>query len=93
MSDIAPVSGPSFERIEPLTSPARPGPAGGSARTSRAADRVDISGHARLLNRLAALPIRQDLVDRVRQQIADGTYESEEKLEQAIAALAEDLDS
>jgi negative regulator of flagellin synthesis FlgM len=97
MSDIAPVSGASCERIEPLGSPVRtppphPSEAFAPGRSSdRPSDRVDISDRARLLSRLAALPIRHELVDRVRREIAAGTYESEERLRGAIAALEEDL--
>jgi len=42
----------------------------------------------------AATPgaIRQDLVDRVRREIAAGTYETEDKLEIALARMFHDLD-
>ena len=36
---------------------------------------------------------RSELVDRIRQEIAQGTYETEDRLDQAIENLAEDLDS
>jgi negative regulator of flagellin synthesis FlgM len=94
MSDIAPVSGPSFERLEPVPVPRthqEPGRSAGA--TDRPSDRVDISDRARLLSRLAAMPeIRQELVDSVRAQIEAGMYETEERLEEAIEALAEELE-
>lgn len=36
--------------------------------------------------------IRLDLVERVRREIAEGTYETPEKWEAALAGLARDLD-
>ena len=96
MSDIAPVNGPVYERIEPLSPGFRAAqPHEGRARPSdRPSDRVDISDRARLLSKLAAMPeIRQELVDEVRRQIADGTYDTEDKLDQAIASLADDLEA
>ncbi len=99
MSDIAPVNGAPYERPEPITPVSRPiglaepAPVPGPRLAGRPSDRVDISERARLLSRLAAMPeIRQELVDQVRRQIADGTYETDDKLDEALAALAEDLD-
>ena len=49
---------------------------------------------ARLLSKLSALPdVRSELVDRIRQEIASGTYETEDRLDQAVANLAEELDA
>lgn len=36
--------------------------------------------------------IRRDLVERVRQEIAAGTYETEDKLDKALARLLEELE-
>lgn len=53
--------------------------------TNRAADRVELSDHAKLLDRLRQLPdVRQNLVDRIRQEITNGTYETPGKLDNAI---------
>jgi negative regulator of flagellin synthesis FlgM len=61
----------------------RNGRAGGS-------DRVELSAHARLLDRLLQLPdVRMELVETVRQAIRDGTYETPEKLEAAVDRLLE----
>ena len=58
----------------------------------RAGDEVELSSTARLLSKLHELPdVRQDVVDRVKQEIANGTYETPEKLEAAIGGLIEDL--
>jgi negative regulator of flagellin synthesis FlgM len=58
----------------------------------RKEDRVELSDHARLLDRLRSLPeVRQELVDRVRDEIASGKYESPEKLDEALQRLLQDL--
>lgn len=58
-------------------------------RARRHADRKVLS---RLMARIDTQQnVRQDLVDRVRAKIADGTYESDEKLDTAIARLIDDL--
>ena len=55
-------------------------------------DRVELSRHAQLLDRLRQLPeVRSDLVEQIKQSIADGTYESADKLDAAIARLLEDV--
>jgi negative regulator of flagellin synthesis FlgM len=60
-------------------------------RNGQAGDRVELSAHARLLDRLLQLPdVRIELVEAVRQAIADGTYETPEKLEVAVARLLEE---
>jgi negative regulator of flagellin synthesis FlgM len=69
-----------------------------SARTTEAGasapgrDRVEISELAAFLSRLAELPEdRARKVVEVRQQIANGTYETSEKLDRAVERLAKDL--
>ena len=58
----------------------------------RAGDRVELSNHARLLDRLQRLPdVRDELVESVRHAIADGTYETPEKLDIAVRQLLEEL--
>jgi negative regulator of flagellin synthesis FlgM len=69
---------------------------GGQAQTtsesSDVTDTVEISDLASLRAKYSQLPeIRQDLVDQVRNEIASGTYETPEKLDQAIESLIEDL--
>ncbi len=55
-------------------------------------DKVEISEIAWWLGKYSELPeIRAELVDRVRAEIQSGAYESEEKYEQAIENLLEDL--
>ena len=60
--------------------------------SGRAGDRVELSTHARLLDRLLRLPdVRDELVASVRQAIADGTYQTPEKLDIAVQRLLEEL--
>lgn len=64
-----------------------------SSASPRAADRVEFSDMARYLNMLNELPeVRADLVQRVRDEIESGTYDTPERFEAAIEQLARDLD-
>lgn len=94
MSDIAPI-GPGVTRVGEVTTgaaEARPG-AGRAEPATRPSDRVELSDRARLLSKLIGLPdIRTELVDRVRSEIAAGTYDTPERLEGALTGLIEDLD-
>lgn len=58
-------------------------------------DVVEISAVAHKFERMADKKeeIRYDLVDRIRQQIADGSYESEQRLTDATERLLSELDS
>ena len=54
-------------------------------------DRVELSEHARLLDRLRQLPeVRTELLERFRQEIAAGTYLTPEKIDAAIERLLQD---
>ena len=58
----------------------------------RPADSVELSDHARFFDRLRRLPeARLDRVEQLRQAIADGTYETDGRLEKAIDRLLQDL--
>ena len=60
--------------------------------SQRRGDSVELSDHARLLDRIRSMPeVRVDLVERVRQAIADGTYETDEKLDVAVERLLEEI--
>ena len=87
MSDIGPIgrtNAASFDRTNHVSrQPAV------SQDTQRGSDQVELSRTAQLLSKLAELPdVRQDLVDRVRAEIDAGTYETPEKLDAAIDAMA-----
>jgi anti-sigma28 factor (negative regulator of flagellin synthesis) len=60
------------------------------ATARRGSDRVEVSQMALYLNKLRDLPVRQDLVDSVRQQISQGTYDTPEKFEAALNQLLDD---
>lgn len=56
--------------------------------TARPGDRVELSEYAHLLDQLRHLPeIRQELVRTIRQAITQGTYETPQKLGEAIERL------
>lgn len=64
----------------------------GSQPTARPSDKVELSDMAQMLSRLAQFPdVRQDLVERIRRQIADGSYETPEKLDTTVQNLLDDL--
>ncbi len=58
----------------------------------QAGDSVEVSPMASWLSKLSEMPeIRQDLVDRVKAEIAAGTYETDAKLDAALENLMNDL--
>lgn len=95
MSEISPVStGSSSLRIEQAARAySRTAESSAPAEASsprRGADQVEVSSAAAYLAKLRDLPVRQDLVDRVKAEIAAGTYETPEKIDQAISEFASD---
>jgi negative regulator of flagellin synthesis FlgM len=57
-----------------------------------AADSVEISDAARMLDQARDIPeVRQDRIDAIRNEIAAGTYETEEKLNIAIERLLDEI--
>ena len=55
-------------------------------------DELHISDEARLLDKVHDLPeVRQERIDQIRQQIAAGTYETEEKLRVALGRLLDEI--
>ena len=63
------------------------------ARPTRSKDQVQFSNVARYLSELKTGPAeRSDLIDRVRQEIDAGQYDTPEKLEAAIDGIKEDLE-
>lgn len=55
-------------------------------------DEVEISEAGRLVDQARAVPeIRQDRVDAIRVQIAEGTYETPEKLDTAVERLLDEI--
>ena len=63
-----------------------------TAPPSRGADRAEFSSASQILAKLSQpAEVRQSLVDRVRAEIAAGTYETDAKLDAAIEGLYQDL--
>lgn len=59
---------------------------------SRGRDEVELSQTARLLGKLHELPdIRPELVQRIRDEIAEGSYDTDEKLDAAVDKLIDEL--
>jgi anti-sigma28 factor (negative regulator of flagellin synthesis) len=94
MTEINPIG-----RTAPTTVTSSARPAGDAADTSapaptRGSDKAEFSPVAKYLSMLQAMPaVRQDLVHTVKGQIANGTYETPQKIDGAIDNLAEDLNS
>lgn len=91
MSDIIPIS-----RSQAALTAGRAGRAAAPSATvspaARKSDSVEFSSTAQLLGKLHDLPdVRQDLVDRVKAQIAQGTYITDDKIDGAINGLLDDL--
>ncbi|MDZ4830879.1 MAG: flagellar biosynthesis anti-sigma factor FlgM [Phycisphaerae bacterium] len=96
-SSISPSFG--YGSVGPLNRPATDSTTrvshGSSTETSQRTenrDRVELSEHARWLDTLRSLPpIRAEKVAEIKAAIADGTYESDEKLNTVIDRLLEDI--
>jgi negative regulator of flagellin synthesis FlgM len=55
-------------------------------------DELQLSEEGQLVDKVRSLPdIRQDRVDQIKAQIADGTYETEEKLDIAVGRLLDEI--
>ncbi len=94
MTHVSNISGPSASRREAVAPGLRHAIEQPVATQSppRESDSVDLSEHARLLETLREnSTIRTELIARVRAEIEAGTYETSERLERALDALAEDL--
>ena len=92
MSELAPIGLGRLGRVNSATaSNARAAYRSAQPHSGRASDEVQVSPQATFLNKLRDNPIREDLVADVREQIADGTYETPEKLDAAVSELAGEL--
>jgi negative regulator of flagellin synthesis FlgM len=87
---ISKVHGP--HGINAPHAPFRNQPAKEAAKTPATGDRVEISPAAEAAIRAAeAGGIRQDLVSRIRAEIAAGTYETPEKLDAALERMIDEI--
>jgi negative regulator of flagellin synthesis FlgM len=57
----------------------------------KATDRLELSGSSHLLAALKTNDIRADKVASIKAQIADGSYETDDKLDSAVGKLLDDL--
>ncbi|MCC7406918.1 MAG: flagellar biosynthesis anti-sigma factor FlgM [Phycisphaeraceae bacterium] len=90
MSEVSPLSRPNAPALTPNVKPAD-AKAAEPTRPARS-DRADFSSAAQLLGRLDQLPdTRDELITRVKQEIALGAYETPEKIDAAIEELLKDL--
>jgi hypothetical protein len=91
MSDVTPINGAPAAAYNPagrLRTPDR-FPTAGSPRSG---DKVELSRAAQYISQLIGRnDVRQDLVDRVRAEIAADKYETPEKVDAAVEELLKDL--
>jgi negative regulator of flagellin synthesis FlgM len=78
-----PISAPHrFYSSQPTAAPAK----------SSSADELDISREADMVSRVRELPdVRAEKVARIKAQIANGTYETDEKLDLALSRLFDEI--
>jgi negative regulator of flagellin synthesis FlgM len=77
------IGAPHASRAAKPTQPTHPGPI---------QDELEISDAARLVEQVNQLPdVRQDRIDRIRAEIAEGTYETDEKLDIAVGRLLDEI--
>lgn len=86
-------SSPLSSRLESYAPSRRPVPSEGTTQSTAGADRADRVELSQAARSLASspTPIRESLVNRIRQQIEDGTYDIDSKLDKAVTELAKDL--
>jgi negative regulator of flagellin synthesis FlgM len=71
---------------------ASPQPTDGATKTTTGADQLDISSEANFVSKARDLPEnRADRVAEIRQAIAEGTYETDEKLNVALDRLLDEI--
>lgn len=96
MSEIGPIGGGAAasgaSRPQSVETGSRPGQHAELNASRRGADRVEVSALARSLSRANHEPVRQDLVDRVRDQIERGEYITPERIDGAIDNLLGEID-
>jgi negative regulator of flagellin synthesis FlgM len=89
------VYGPSqLHGPQAISSPhgARPAQPAVRPEAAQIADEVNISDAARLVEQVQQMPeIREDRVEAVRRQIAEGTYETSDKLNVAVERLLDEI--
>lgn len=96
MSELSPLTNGSVNRagrVAPGSSARSAGDVSHIPGRDRGEDRVDFSSSVQHLVELKnGGPVRMELVNRIRAEIAEGSYETPEKLEKAIDELLSDFD-
>ncbi len=91
MSDVTPINGASSPALSSHARAAYKSLAR-EAGPVRGADQVELSEEAKYMSSLIKRnDIREDLVDRVRSEIANNTYETPDKVDAAIEEILNDL--
>ena len=92
MNDIAPIGQPRAASLNRRSNTSSPQAHPTATSSLREADSVELSSTAQLLSRLKNLPeVRNELIKRVKAEIADDTYLTPDKIDASIDNLAEDL--
>ena len=84
---------PDISPINSLQGSSVPASTANTPKHSEIQDRVEISEHARHLEKLRQSPdIRQTKIDAARSEIAQGTYETPDRLRAALLRLLDEID-
>ncbi|MCC6950269.1 MAG: flagellar biosynthesis anti-sigma factor FlgM [Phycisphaerales bacterium] len=90
MTELAPID--RTRAIHPAAAAyARAGKEEAAPTIRRGTDHVEVSELATYLAKIRQLPIRQELVDRVRDEISRGEYDTPDRVEAAVEELLKDL--
>ena len=90
MSDVTPINRPPAAQIIMPKAAVRTQPT--KSTTVRSGDKAEFSITAKLLGKISELPeIRMDMVKSIQSEIADGTYDTPDKVDSLIDELADDL--
>jgi negative regulator of flagellin synthesis FlgM len=91
MTNLTPIDAGAIGRIPAPDLKGEPVESRKPARARRGDDRVEVSDAARFLAKLNAMPeVRSELVERVRNEIASGTYDTPEKFDLALDAMIDE---
>ncbi|USN99893.1 MAG: flagellar biosynthesis anti-sigma factor FlgM [Phycisphaeraceae bacterium] len=92
MTNLSPIEAGAVGRVTPNDQPSQRVDERRPGKPRRGDDRVEVSEAARYLARMNAMPeIRTDLVDRVKNEIKNGTYDTPERFNLAVDAMIDDL--
>ena len=92
MTNLSPIESGAVGRVTPNDKPNPRTDGRPVNQTRRGDDRVEVSQAARFLAKMNAMPaIRTDLVDRVRAEIDNGTYDTAERFDLAVDSMIDEL--